>query len=192
MRVTVPDNIADITVEQFQKYMKLIERTELTPLEMERRSISIMANIPYHKVKNIEQKDIDALTVHIERAVNTDAKFEHIITLNKKEYGFEPNLDSISGGHNADLIDYYKDPEKAHNFLACLYRPITNKDAFGNYEIEPYSGTSDTADIMLEAPLNAYKGANLFFLNLAVDLGVLTQKYTRKERQRETPQPSIL
>ena len=189
LKITIPEDISDITLEQFQKYVKIVERDDLTELESDRRIISIFSGIPYNKIKNVAEKDYQSLKQDIIKALNKDAKFEPRFMLNGREWGFEPNLDGISGGHNADLLEYHSDNDQLHRYVACLFRPITGKDKFGNYEIETYNGTAEHSQELKQMPLHIYKGANVFFSSLANELLSSTQKFIRKElmkAQRKT------
>ncbi len=179
MKVLLPENINDITLGQFQKYMKLAERVEdLSDLEFNKRKIAIFTNLPQRKVKHISKKDYDSILEQIDTALNTDVEFKDRFTLKGVEFGFHPNLDEMTTGEYVDLSKYGEEVENLHYIMAILFRPITGKDALGNYQIAGYIGTDGYKDLMKEMPLNIVNGSLVFFYNLAKELRISTQKST--------------
>lgn len=180
MKLLIPENISDVTLTQFMKYSKLIERTDLNDFEMNKRLVSTFCNIGYHKLNNVEAKDFDGLVTDIKNAINQEAKFVNRFTLNDIEYGFIPNFDKLTSKEFFDLSLYCNEDmqQNLNKIMAILFRPINGKDKFGNYKIETYNGTEDRAVTMLEAPMNVVNGALVFFSNLARELRLNIQKYT--------------
>ena len=107
------------------------------------------------------------LVKDIVKALNTEVEFSNMFTLNGIEYGFIPNLDSITHGEWVDLIEYEGNIDTMNKLMAVLFRPVTKKDKLGNYSIEPYNGTKERADAFKVMPLNIVNGALVFFLNLS-------------------------
>lgn len=180
MKVTLPENISDITLEQYQKYVALVKRESLPKVEFDRRKISIFTNIPYRKIKDISQKDYDGILNQIDIALNVDAPFKNRFALHGKDYGMIPNFDKISNAEFVDLSEYGTDVETLHKLMAIIFRPITNKDALGNYVIEPYTGTEKYGDTMKDMPINIVNGALEFFFLLAKELRIHTQRFTNR------------
>lgn len=191
IKVVIPDNIGDITLEKYLRYQKICERTDLSALESDRRIISLFLDIPYQKVIKMASSHYEEVKHAIVKALDIDVKFVHTFKMDGIEWGFEPNLNEISIGHNGDLTEYQGDPDNAHRFLAALFRPIVKKDAFGNYEIEPYSGTNKYCEVMKKSPMHIYKGAVFFFTNLAKDLLSNIQRSTAREIVKGKQQRSI-
>jgi hypothetical protein len=71
--------------------------------------------------------------------------------------------------------------------MAILFRPITKKDAFNNYTIAEYKGTSEWAEAMKLTPMNVVNGALFFFLNLSTELTnyILNSKEAEQVREQE-------
>jgi hypothetical protein len=110
------------------------------------------------------------------------SKYQQIITLNGRDYGFIPNLHSMSIGEYIDLTEFSKDIEK--NILkisGILYRPIT-KRINKKYQIEPYSTTENEMrlDEIGELTLEYFNGAMLFFWTLLKELQINSQDYLNK------------
>lgn len=110
------------------------------------------------------------------------SKHKQIITLAGREYGFIPNLYSMSIGEYIDLTESAKDIEK--NILkisGILYRPIT-KRINKKYQIEPYSISENELrqDEIGELTLEYFNGAMLFFWTLLSELQTTSQDYLKK------------
>lgn len=110
------------------------------------------------------------------------SKHQQIITLNGVEYGFIPNLYSMTIGEYIDLTEFSKDIEK--NILkisGILYRPVT-KRINKKYQIEPYSVTNNEMrlDDIGQLTLEYFNGAMLFFWTLLNELQVTSQDYLKK------------
>lgn len=176
MKITLPEHIGEITLDQYQKYHKLIER-DLSDYDFSIRKITIFTPLNLQQVKGLRQVDYESIVKQIDIALNTEVKFVQTFHLNGKEYGFIPNLDKITIGEFTDLSKYNTDIDTLHNLMAILFRQIINKDAFGNYEIESYKGTEGKAELMKQVPLHIVNGALFFFANLLNELESYTLKY---------------
>lgn len=178
MIVKVPTSLDDITIEQFQKYNRIM--TVITTEEAKTIGvISIFCNLTTDEVISMDIKDVKEISNKIVEVLNQPTTF--IQKFDK--YGFIPNLDKMTAGEYIDLDKYLGDIENAHRAMTIMYRKIKNK-FLDTYEIEPYSNT-DKADEMLKAPLSVYLGAMVFFWNLSKDL-------LKCMRQRlENPNPTV-
>lgn len=191
MQVTIPENISDITLEQFQKFTKLIERDDLNEIELQKRLISIFTNIKYNDTDKISKIDFDDLVNSINKAMGIETPFNNTFKLNGVDYGFIPNLDNITAKEWMDLQLYpLNKTETLHKLMAILFRPITKKDSFSNYKIESYNGTEDRAELFKYMPMNVVNGAIGFFLTLQKQLLNHIQKSMIQEQQREAKQMS--
>ncbi len=185
IKVTVPENIDDITLGQYQKFIELSKRTDLTDLEYNKRIIKIFTGLKYNQVDKIPYKEYEGLVNDIVNALGQETPFKNTFKLGDTEFGFIPNLDEITTKEFVDLSNYILDVENYHKIMAILFRPIKQKDALGNYSIIEYNGTKGFADIMKRMPLSIANGAIVFFYNLAKELRIHTQKYTKAEQVKE-------
>jgi hypothetical protein len=194
LKLTLPEHIGDITLNQYQRYEKLQTRLkdeEITLREFNKLKLNLFAGVPYRSIEDIKQKDIEDLMLQIDTAIGQDCKFESRFTLNGVEYGFIPNLDEINNAEYFDLNKYGAEVETLHNLMAILFRPIKNKDSFKNYTIKKYKGTGKYADTMKETPMNIVNGALVFFSSLSNELQKHIQRSTREEQARVQKQPTI-
>lgn len=192
MKVTIPQNTKDITLGQVIRYNALKQREGLTDLEHNKRAISIFTNLPYQKIGGIKQTDYEELINDITKAINKDQPFEPIFTLNEVEYGFIPNLDKMTQAEYMDLVEYQGKPESLNKVMAILFRPIKNKDTFGNYSINTYEGTAYRSEIFLDMPMNIVNGAMGFFLTLSRQLKDHILRSTTAELVKARKRRSIL
>jgi len=199
IKVTVPENIDDITLGQYQKFIELSKRTDLTDLEYNKRIIKIFTGLKYNQVDKIPYKEYEGLVNDIINALGQETPFKNTFKLGDTEFGFIPNLDEITTKEFVDLSNYILDVENYHKIMAILFRPIKQKDVFmfffkkkGNYSIIEYNGTKGFADIMKRMPLSIANGAIVFFYNLAKELKIHTQKYTKVEQVKEVKRQDTL
>lgn len=180
MKVILPENISEITLEQYQRYVKLCKREDLDIVDFNKRKIEIFAKIPFRKI-NLKVRDYEFILNQIETALNTEAKFVNRFKLNNIEFGFIPNFDNVTLNELIDVEAYQDDDENLHKLMAILFRPVVGKDLFKNYIIEDYNGTDKYSELMKQMPMNIVNGALGFFLNLSNDLEKAIQRYTEEE-----------
>ena len=178
MKVTLPEDISEITLLQFQNFIKLQEREDLTPLEHTKRLASIFTGISYNDLNGVSLRDLGDVRAQVERALNKEAKFKAKFILGGDPYGFITNLDQITAGEYIDLSEYDTGAADMHKLMAVLFRPVTKSDAVGNYEIEPYNGTGERAELFKQLPMNIVDGAMVFFWLLAKELKQAIPNYT--------------
>jgi len=183
MKITLPENIGEITLNQFLKYEELLER-DLDSLNFNKRKISIFTGIPFNQVQHIKAVDAERILNQVDKALGTEAVFQNTFTMGDLEFGFIPDFDKITLDEYADLTTYGVDKSTLHNLMSVLFRPIINKNG-ERYEIMSYDGTEQYAEMMKEMPLNIVNGALVFFWNLANELQEATQRYLSEELVRD-------
>lgn len=183
MKITLPENISEITLRQYLRYDELINRN-LDPYNFNKRKIEIFAGIPFKDLDKIKAVDHERILNHIDLALNTEAEFIQTFTMHNIEFGFIPNFDKISIGEFADLSTYGSNNDTLHKLMAVLFRPIINKKG-SDYEIMSYNGSEQYAEMMKDMPLNCVNGALVFFCNLAKELQEATLKYLSEGLQKD-------
>lgn len=194
MKITVPENISDITLEQFVAYeeLRLSEVEEL----FKEKTINIFTGLDMSLMGDVSKKDIDSLFLDCIKALNVECDFINRFQLDGIEFGFIPNIDSMTGDEYTDVIRYapvvigdkgserFDNIDNLHRLIAVLFRPIKKEGSFNNYTIEEYNGTSEHAELMKLTPMNIVNGCLGFFLTLRQDLGTHFQKYMEEERMK--------
>ena len=132
MKITIPESIADIKLHQFQKYTLLLERTDLTPDQFNKRKVEIFTGLERTRIDLISSQDYKEITEQIDLALNQTVEFKPTFFIKDVEFGFIPNLDKITQGEFIDISKYGTDINEMHRLIAVLFRPIKNKDSLGN------------------------------------------------------------
>ena len=115
-----------------------------------------------------------------------DSSLKRIVEIDGKEYGFHPDLDSITLGEYADIETFIKnDIEKnLPELCAVLYRPITEKKN-DVYTIEAYDGNIKIrTEEMKKMSAEQVQSALRFFFALGNEL-LLTLPSFLTERLKE-------
>ena len=181
LKITIPSDISDITLKQFQEYEEL---KELGDENIDSKIIEIFTGVDESLMGAIPKKEKESLISDVLKALDTDCDFKPIFKLDGVEFGFIPNLDEVTGDEFTDLTEYSKEPKYLHKLIAILFRPITKIDAFGNYLIKPDNGTAKYAETMKKTPMNIVNGCLGFFLTLYNDLEIPFLKFIVEEQAR--------
>jgi hypothetical protein len=193
----VPSNMEDITLEQYQKYLRITKdldkesdkSNEFLGIKM----IEIFCEESYDNIRRLPAAIYEFTIEQIIKCLNESTPVEKSFIMRGNdgaeiEFGMIPNLDNMSSGEYIDLDDTITDFDTMHKAMAVLYRPIIkrHKDL---YDIEPYSTYEKYEDIMKHAPLNISLGAMVFFYRLGIKLSkhILSsslQNLTEEERMQ--------
>ena len=180
--IQLPESAREITVEQYQKFLK-VEGDETF---MTLKALELFANIPLKVAYAMKADDILDISNHILSIVGGNHPLVRRLSFRGQEYGFVPNLEDMSFGEYIDLDTYLSDMEMLHKTVGVLYRPITN--AKGEYyEIEEYKGTDGYSDF----PLDVALGATLFFYRLSNKLLKDTQTSSEQEMKNSISPPPL-
>jgi len=185
IKIMLPENISDITLEQYQKFEKLKATGEdLDNRRYAEKLIAIFTDLKKQQIKKLIFKDYEFLVESIVAALSQEVVFQQRFEFEGVEYGMIPNLDEISMGEYADLKEYGSDIDNMHKVMAVLFRPVVKSDMYDNYDIEAYNGTKGRDLIMKRLPMNIVQGALVFFYNLASELETAILKYMEKAQER--------
>jgi len=178
--ITVPDKLSEITLGQYQKFLKIQKDSEDERF-LSSKMIEIFCNISLVDVMKLKLSDVNGICSILSDMFNEKPALRRRFFLDGVEYGFVPNLEDISFGEYVDLDNYLSDWEMMDKAMGVLYRPIKTK--YGErYSIEEYNA-SDTG-VMKDMPLDAALGAVLFFYHLGIDLSMIMMNYL--EHKEET------
>ena len=122
-------------------------------------------------LKNISIDDYALIKNELESFIsNTDLPLQRIITIDGKEYGFEPNLSQMSYGAYADITAFKEltIDENWAKIMDILYRPIIKKKG-EMYSIEPYKGEINP-EKWLSVGMHIHFGCLFFFVHTFLDL----------------------
>jgi len=175
--ITIPENINEITLRQYQEFDKLnIENESILRLKM----IEIFCNVDEVIVRNMKASDIVEICNGINQMFDINHNLINRFKLNGVEYGFIPALDDMTFGEYVDLDTYIGDVQELHKAMNVLYRPVILKQR-GKYLIDEYK--PDTFNNMLDMPLGVALGSMVFFWNLGTELSEVTINSLVKENK---------
>lgn len=202
--LSVPTSLDTITLEQYQKYVKVITENKdaMDDEFIKLKVLEIFCGLSMKEAYELAATDVDDIVNLVLTAINEESPLQRRFSLTDPkgktvEFGFVPNLEKISLGEFIDAEAYVGDWEKMHRALAVLYRPITgSKGEF--YEIEPYETSEKYAEVMKDAPASVAIGAMLFFYHLGKTLSLVTlrslvdqeRKKMNSEDQHQDQMPS--
>ena len=164
--ILVPDTLSEITLEQYQKFLKIQENNEDETF-LAIKMIEIFCGIRGDHIMKMKASSIRDITGILTDMFNQKPPLVREFTMKGKEYGFIPKLEDMSFGEYVDLDTYMGDIENIHKAMAVLYRPITQKYN-DKYLIEEYEGEDE--ETMKDMPMDAVLSSIIFFYNLGMDL----------------------
>ena len=131
---------SDVTLE---KWLKLIDFHNGSKSSEATETIAALSDIPKKLIKQLELKDVAVIMGRVaELQQKQNSSLKKIIEVEGKEYGFHPDLDSITLGEYADIETFIKNDIEKHlpELMSILYRPITERGENGVYTIQAYDG----------------------------------------------------
>ena len=171
-----------------EKWLKLVEAEKGSKTNEALETITALSDIPKQLVKELGIQDVAVIMSRIgELQQEQDSKLKRIIEIEGKEYGFHPDLDSITLGEYADIETFIKDgiENSLPELCAVLYRPIVEKKN-DIYIIEAYDGDIRLrAEEMKQMSAEQVQSALVFFYTLGKVLSEILPLYLM-ERLKET------
>ena len=186
VKLTIPDNWSDITIDTYQKYVKIQEGKGSEKNKVV-KSLALLCNTTPIVVKKMAYKDLLEIMAIIKKMIDTEPSklnFRKVFIFNKDEYGFCPNLSGISTGEYIDLENYCKEPiENLHIIMSILYRKITFKRN-ERYAIEPYNPDEFKEEWFKDCPMDIALNCLGFFLTLGERLAVTSHSYLQAQETK--------
>ena len=176
---------ADVTLST---WLQLIDFETGTKTEEATETIAALSDIPKKLIKELSLSDVAVIMSKVgELQQEQDTKLKRIIEINGVEYGFHPDLDSISLGEYADIEQFIKNgiDSSLPELMAVLYRPIKLKKN-DIYIIDSYDGDIRLrAEEMKQMSAEQVQSALVFFYTLGKVLSEIMPLYLM-ERLKET------
>ena len=175
----------EVTLE---KWLQLIDFETGTKTEEATETIAALSDIPKKLIKELSLSDVAVIMSKVgELQQEQDTKLKRLIEINGVEYGFHPDLDSITLGEYADIEQFIKNgiDSSLPELMSVLYRPIKLKKN-DIYIIDSYDG-----DIRLRAEemklmsAEQVQSALVFFYTLGKVLSEIMPLFLM-ERLKET------
>lgn len=172
VEIKVPTSWEGVTLSQ---YLKLQRDLEVYGND----EISHTATLLYH-LCGVTPSMITQLPTDILNSIKMDLRgfmgkndfdLKSIITIDGKEYGFEPNLSKMSYGAYLDITKFESiniDKNWKH-IMSVLYRPVTKK-TLKLYDIEPYDSKKVNPDIFEDVSMDVHFAVFFYLINTLADL----------------------
>lgn len=175
LQLTVPDSLSEITLGQYQDYLKAIDGlNEQDHAEViNKKLIEAVCGIEYKYVDTIPMRDIESVLKVLTEAFSKEYDLQKKFKLLDVEMGFIPKLDDISLGEFIDAENTITDWQQIHKAMAVLYRPV-NFSKGERYDIVPYQPSEEVQMLMKEMPLDVVMGCLVFFYRLGMELSTAT------------------
>lgn len=185
IKLNVPEDLSEITLAQYQRWIKIAEKQEEVNTFYQQKMIEIFCNANLQDIMQMRLKDIQEITTHLDSLFNNTPEFQPLFKLEDEEFGFIPKLDEMTFGEYIDLDNYLADWQQMDSAMAVLFRPVTYKRK-GKYLIEDYV-SSEKYDLS-EMPLNVVLGSLVFFCDLKNELLKHIMNYLKTQDIVDIPQ----
>jgi hypothetical protein len=184
--VTVPTSLSEVTLKQYQKFLKIQEMNE-DEMFLQTKMIEIFCGVEYKDVLSIKVLDVERITKMLGDLFTQKPELVRSFKIDDVTYGFIPSLDDMTLGEYVDLDTFLGDWKNIHNAMNVLYRPVVQRSA-ERYKIADYDTT--TKDRLLDMPMDAVISSIFFFFHLGIDLSIAMSHYSQEEvvKQQVLPQ----
>ena len=173
VEVYIPDTLSEITLGQYQRYLKLQQDNTNENL-LSTKMIEIFCGLRNETIMAMKANSIKDITMILTDMFNEKPQLVREFKMGGVSYGFIPKVEDMSFGEYIDLDTFIGDYENLHRAMNVLYRPIKLKDK-EKYLIEDYD--SKDPDVMKSMPMDAVLSSILFFYNLGMDLSKAMLNY---------------
>ena len=184
IEINVPTSLNEITLEQYQKFLKVAEENPEGSF-LDAKMIEIFCGIPLSESYKLKMSSVQAIVDILTEMLNETPAHINKFSLDGVQYGFVPDLDEMSLGEYVDLDGNASDWQKMHIAMNVLYRPVIT-DKVGKYNIKEY--TADDPSKMKDMPLGVALGSLFFFYNLGIELSKHTILSSSNQQEMETIQ----
>tara|TARA_X000001382_G_C3121679_1_gene163359 strand:- start:15 stop:665 length:651 start_codon:yes stop_codon:yes gene_type:complete len=173
LSIDIPTSLKDVTLKQYKHFLKMQDKNKDDKF-VQAKMIEIFCNVRLDQVLKLRFNDTQEIVKILSELFEEKPPLVHKFKINKKEYGFHPELDDLSLGEYIDLDTYIGDWDNIEKAMNVLYRPITHK-LKDNYNIEEYKA-EDNPDL-LNMPMDAVLSSIFFLWNLGIDLSKTMTNY---------------
>ena len=173
LSIDIPTSLKDVTLKQYKHFLKMQDKNKDDKF-VQAKMIEIFCNVRLDQVLKLRFNDTQEIVKILSGLFEEKPPLVHKFKINKKEYGFHPELDDLSLGEYIDLDTYIGDWDNIEKAMNVLYRPITHK-LKDNYNIEEYKA-EDNPDL-LNMPMDAVLSSIFFLWNLGIDLSKTMTNY---------------
>ena len=190
INITIPENLNEITLYQYQRFEKLIKDNEPSEF-VNQKTIEIFCNIDLKDVARIRIAEVSEILKHINELLQHKPKLTTTFKLGVYEFGFIPKLEDLTAGEYIDIENYLGDVQTLHKAMAVLFRPIKHKSS-KLYTIEEYESSDKYSEVLKYMPLDIALGCMLFFSTLLNDCVIGLTDFIQKEAEQSEQVSKLL
>ena len=190
INITIPENLNEITLYQYQRFEKLIKDNEPSEF-VNQKTIEIFCNIDLKDVARIRIAEVSEILKHINELLQHKPKLTTTFKLGVYEFGFIPKLEDLTAGEYIDIENYLSDIQTLHKAMAVLFRPIKHKSN-KLYTIEEYESSDKYSEVLKYMPLDIALGCMLFFSTLLNDCVIGLTDFIQKEAEQSEQVSKLL
>jgi hypothetical protein len=187
IEINVPTSINEITLGQYQKYLKIAENNPDGNF-LDAKMIEIFCGIPLSESYKLKMSSVTAILDILNELLNQEPKHLERFKMDGTEYGFAPDLNELSLGEYIDLDNNVSSWDSMHVAMNVLYRPI-KVSKVGKYNIQDYDVANPEA--MKDMPLGIAIGSVFFLYNLGMELSKHTILYSNSQEEMEAIQEQL-
>jgi len=184
VEVYIPDTLSEITLGQYQKYLKIQENNEDENF-LAIKMIEIFCGLRGDTIMAMKANSIKDITLILTEMFNEKPQLVKEFKMGGRNYGFVPKLEDMTFGEYIDLDTYIGDMNNIHRAMNVLYRPMKQKYQ-DRYLVENYTG--EDPEKMLNMPMDAVLSSILFFYNLGMDLSKAMLNSLEKDQETSLAQ----
>ena len=173
IKLTIPTSLKDITLRDYKKFLD-VEKENKGDRFLNAKLIHIFCKISLEKVMLLELKDAEDIVKTISDMFNEKPALVKKFKIGKTEYGFHPELDSLTLGEYIDLDTFIGDWDNMEKAMNVLYRPIL-VSVKERYSIDEYN-VDNFADA-LDMPMDAVMSSIFFLWYLGLELSTVMTNY---------------
>jgi hypothetical protein len=182
LELLIPTSLDEIPLRAYQDFRKTVDGSN-DEVFISEKMVSLFCGIELKDIVKIKATDLADMVEHFNRLFAAKTPFKQRFKIGDIEFGFVPNLETISWGEYIDAEKYLSSWENMHKAMAVLYRPITNTKG-DKYEIMEYEGTAEFSELMKFTPVSIAMGASVFFWTLGLELLEALAHYLEKETKK--------
>ena len=178
LEVRVPTSLYHIPLDDYQRYMKVVEGVDTESEEandfLNLKALEIFCGLQLKESYKLPMVAFNAVLEQLAKCLSEDTPLVKRFTMRgtdgaQIEFGFNPNLKDMTFGEYVDLDTYLTDWKNAHKAMAVLYRPVIGSKG-DMYRIEDYEGSDKYSDLLRYMPTSIVLGAMVFFYRLGMKL----------------------
>ena len=180
IKINIPSSLKDITLRDYKQFLD-IQKESKDDRFLNAKMIQVFCKVNLEQVMRLKLSDSESIVKIISDMFEQKPALVKKFKLGKTEYGFHPELDSMTLGEYIDLDTFISDWDNMEKAMNVLYRPVL-VSVKERYSIEDYN--IDTANDMLDMPMDAVMSAVFFLWNLGIELStVMTNSLDNQETE---------